>query len=95
MRYLIVDDNEVNRELLLDILAEHSDCDIAEDGERAIESFRRALQGGQSHDAVCLDIMMPGINGHVTLEMIRCIERQHALYGSSGVKVIMTTCRSR
>ncbi len=77
--------------MLVDILTEHGDCDVAEDGERAIERFRRALEDGKPYDAVCLDIMMPGIDGYVTLETIRCIEHLHALYGSAGVKVIMTT----
>ncbi len=91
MRYLIVDDNEPNRELLLDILSEHGDCDLTEDGPQAIDNFRRALECGQPYDAVFLDIMMPGMDGHVTLERIRRIEYQYALYGSAGVKVIMVT----
>ena len=91
MRYLIVDDNEMNRELLLDILYEHGDCDLAEGGRQAIDTFESALKCGNPYDAIFLDIMMPDIDGHVTLETVRCIEHQHALYGSEGVKIIMVT----
>ncbi len=91
VRFLIVDDNLPNRELLRDILEPHGDCEIAVDGEDAINAFRTALKDGVPFDAVCLDIMMPGIDGHVTLEAIRCIEHGYKIYGSSGAKVIMTT----
>ncbi|HYW81480.1 MAG TPA: response regulator, partial [Thermoguttaceae bacterium] len=42
-------------------------------------------------DLMCLDIMMPGVDGHQALERVRQIEKEHGILGSDGMKVIMTT----
>lgn len=90
-RYLIVDDDGVCRELLKDILSSHAQCDMAYDGLEAIDAVRLALEDGVPYDLVCLDIMMPGASGHEALTAIRKIEAERGVYGSDGVKVIMTT----
>jgi two-component system chemotaxis response regulator CheY len=90
-RYLIVDDEEICRELLTEMLRPWGKCDVARDGEEAIETFRRARDEGHSYDLVCLDIMMPGLNGHEVLERIRAQETEEGLYGPERTRVIMTT----
>ena len=91
LRYLIVDDDVRNRELLLDILSSYGDCDIAVDGRDAVDAFRQALESGRPYHAVLLDIMMPNMNGQEALEQIRQIEEEHGIFCLSGTKVIMTT----
>lgn len=49
---------------------------------------------GQSYDLICLDIMMPQMDGHDTLAAIRQIEKEHGINGLDGAKVIMTTALS-
>jgi len=58
-RVLVVDDVEVNRRLLANLL-EPLDCEIftAADGRVALEQVRAC-----SPDVILLDVMMPGING--------------------------------
>lgn len=90
-RYLIVDDDAVCRMLLRDMLAPYAECDMAYDGREAIDAVRLAIDDGRPYDLICLDIMMPGLSGHETLEAIRQLESQRGVLGSDGVKVVMTT----
>ncbi len=90
-RYLIVDDDPVCRELLKAILSQYGRCDVAYDGQEAVDAVRLALEDGAPYDLVCLDIMMPGSSGHDALRAIRAVERERGIGGSDGVKVIMTT----
>ena len=49
-----------------------------------------SLEDGLPYDLACLDIMMPGKDGHQTLAGIRALEKEHGVWGSAGLKVIMT-----
>ena len=71
---LVVDDNEMNRDMLSRRLKRlgHK-TQVANDGELALE----AIQNTQ-FDLVLLDIMMPNLNGYDTLERIKSnMETQH------------------
>ncbi len=65
-RILVVDDDEMNRDLLVRHLAKQGYyTQAAEDGKRAL----KALQSG-SFDAVLLDLVMPGMDGLEVLDTI-------------------------
>ncbi len=67
-RILIVDDSEMNRSILADMLADEFDVEEAEDGEVAI----KLLKEGGDYSLVLLDIVMPKMNGFdVLTEMSR------------------------
>ncbi len=91
MRFLIVDDDPCCRLLLKAMLENYADCDLAFDGSEAVEAVRLSLQDERPYDLICLDIMMPGIDGHEALSRIRQLEKEHGIHGSDGAKVIMTT----
>jgi len=91
MNCLIVEDDFAARRLLRRWLSDFSDCDIAVNGIEAVDAFKDALDKGHPYDLICLDIMMPEMNGHQALEAIRQIENDHEIAGLDGVKVIMTT----
>ncbi|OHB66391.1 MAG: hypothetical protein A2V70_17565 [Planctomycetes bacterium RBG_13_63_9] len=91
MKCLIVDDSRLNRELLYNMLSPYGQCDKVVDGEEAIEAFEAALEDDEPYDLVCLDIMMPGMDGHQVLSEIREMECRCGVYGSDATKVIMTT----
>ena len=91
MRLLIVDDDFVNRQLLIKLLTPFGSCDVAINGQEAVQAFHLAHQDNQPYDLISLDIMMPVKDGHETLEEIRQIENQLGIEGCDGVKVIMTT----
>ena len=64
---LVVDDNEMNRDMLSRRLHRLGhEVAVAEDGERALEVMRE-----QSFDLVLLDIMMPKMNGYEVLEQAK------------------------
>ena len=91
MRILIVEDEPVSREVLEKMLKEHGECDIAEDGEAALAAFRRAHSEGRPYELICLDIMIPKLDGQRVLESLRKEELEFGVSGLTGVKIIMTT----
>ena len=91
MKTLIVEDYFASRTLLQRYLSGISECDIAVNGNEAVEAFRVALDEEESYDLICLDIMMPDIDGHEALRKIREIECEYSIGGFKSVKVIMTT----
>jgi len=56
-----------------------------------IREFTAALVQQQPYDLVCLDIMMPALDGHACLRCIREIERGFAREGSAGARILMIT----
>lgn len=93
-KFLIVDDDTACRQLVEAYLSPFGQCDLAQDGEEALQAFRHALETAAPYDLVCLDIMMPGMDGHAVLDAIRVMERQRGVCGNDGVKVVMATALS-
>jgi two-component system chemotaxis response regulator CheY len=91
MRILIVEDDLASRRLLKTLLARYGECDIAVNGEEAVESFRLALEEAAPYDLICLDIMMPVMDGQQALQRIRAMERERNIRFGKEVKVLMTT----
>ncbi|MBP7050239.1 MAG: response regulator [Phycisphaerae bacterium] len=91
MKCLIVEDDFVSQQLLRAYLKDHADCHVAGNGREAVEAFAAALDAGDPHDLICMDIMMPAASGRDALQDIRRIEAEHGIGGLDGVKVIMTT----
>jgi len=91
MKCLIVEDDFTARKLLQMYLSDYGDCFIAVNGREAVEAVRQALDEGQPYDLICLDIMMPEMDGQEALKVIRQVEKEHGIAGLDNVKVIMTT----
>ncbi len=91
MKCLIVEDEFTARKLLQIYLSDYGDCFVAANGREAVEAFRDGLAKEQPYDLICLDVMMPEMDGHETLKAIRRIESEHGVAGLDCVKVIMTT----
>jgi two-component system, chemotaxis family, chemotaxis protein CheY len=91
MRVLVVEDDFISRRLLCRYLEPHGECDVAVNGNEALSAFKQALTSGQMYDLVCLDIMMPVMDGQETLKRMRVIEREAGIMPPRGVKVIMTS----
>jgi two-component system chemotaxis response regulator CheY len=90
-KFLIVDDDPVSRMLVRHFLSPFGDCDMAYDGREALMAFRMALDDRRPYDLVCLDIMMPGTDGHAALDAIRKMEHERGILGSDGAKILMVT----
>ena len=91
MRVLVVEDDHISAMVIREILAPLGVAEVAENGLVAVSKFRNALERGESYDCVFLDIMMPEMDGHETLECIRSIEQEHDIWGLDAVKVVMST----
>jgi two-component system chemotaxis response regulator CheY len=91
MRVLIVEDDFTSRKLLQKILTPYGEADIAVNGQEAVEAFETALQENRPYELVCMDIMMPEMDGQEALKKIREIEKNNGVSSNDEVKVVMTT----
>ena len=70
---LLVEDNELNREIAQEILREYGfRVDTAENGAVAVEKIRTAVPG--SYDLVLMDVQMPVMDGYTATRQIRALE---------------------
>jgi CheY-like chemotaxis protein len=61
---LVVDDNEANRNILLEhVLSWGMENGTAEGGPQALRMLREAADGGDPYDVAILDMQMPGMDG--------------------------------
>ncbi len=89
---LIVEDELISSNFLMELLKKHFDtCHIAANGHEGVEAFIHALDKQDPYDLICLDIMMPIMDGQAALKEIRRIEQERGIGGSEMVKVMMTT----
>jgi len=91
MKTLIVEDDFTSRLVLQTYLARYGECHIAVNGWEAVEAFRSAWEGGQPYDLICMDIMMPEMDGREAVRHVRKVEEARGIPSSGGVKIIMTT----
>jgi two-component system chemotaxis response regulator CheY len=88
LKILIVEDDFASFKILEEYLHEYGDCSVAVNGDEAVKVFKKASEEGSPFDLICLDILLPVMNGHLALEEICQIEQE---CGIKRVKVIMTT----
>ncbi len=91
MRILIAEDDLASRKFLYKFLSAYGSCDITVDGLEAVEAFLLAWDEEEPYQLICLDIMMPRLDGIKALRMIRDLEKQKNLLPAQRAKVIMTT----
>ncbi len=91
MKILIADDDENCRALLEGYLSRFGEIQFAATGGDAVRAVEESIKEQSRFDLVCLDIMMPEVDGINALGQIRKLEEVHGIGGLAGVKVIMTT----
>lgn len=89
MRFLIAEDDFISQRLLETILTPFGRCDLTADGVEALAAFEAAWDKWDGYDLVCLDIMMPGMDGQEVLRRIREFEVKHGQGGLDCTKIVM------
>ena len=70
---LLVEDNELNREIAVEILNEYGFLvDTAENGAEAVEKVKNSTSG--KYDLVLMDVQMPVMNGYEATKQIRALD---------------------
>jgi len=91
MKILIVEDDLTSQMLLLEFLRDYGQTHVAINGEEAAEAVSISLEQKDPYDLICLDIMMPKVDGHEALKKIREMEESEGILSTKGSKIVMTT----
>jgi len=91
MKALIVEDDPTSRLILQRLLLPYGQADLAVDGREGINAFKSAHELGVRYDLVCLDIMLPEMDGQTVLKALRAMEAEKGVKPGQGSRVIMTT----
>jgi two-component system chemotaxis response regulator CheY len=91
MKTLIVEDDFTSRMLLQEFLQPYGPTHVAVNGTEAVEAVDTALADGVPYDLICLDIMMPEMDGQTALKHIRDLEEARGIFSTRGAKIVMTT----
>ncbi len=84
-RLLVVDDNEMNRDMLSRRLkGKGYIVEVAEDGQQALD-----MLGRDSFDLILLDVMMPGISG---IDVLRAVRQTQS---RADLPIIMATAKDQ
>lgn len=92
LKILIAEDDVISRKLLKRVLSEYGECDLVINGVEALDAFMLASKEKEYYDLICLDIMMPKIDGLAVLRTIRELEVQYKV--PKPTRVIMVTALS-
>jgi two-component system chemotaxis response regulator CheY len=91
MKILIAEDDFTSRILLQELLKSYGHSHVAVNGKEAVDAVKMALETNEPYDLICLDIMMPEIDGQAALKEIRAMEGSKGIAQSKPAKIIMTT----
>lgn len=94
LRILIAEDDLTSRKFLSSFLVQYGECDVVVDGLEAIDAYMISMRDKNPYDLICLDIMMPKLDGVKVLKAIREMELNKFILPEKRVKIIMTTALS-
>lgn len=91
MKILIAEDDMVSRKFLFKFLSQYGECDVVVDGMEALDAYLISVKENEPYDVICLDIMMPKVDGVKVLKAIKDFEKQRGVLEERKVKIIMIT----
>ncbi len=94
LKILIAEDDLASRKFLSSFLSQYGECDVVVDGLEAIDAYMISMREKKPYDLICLDIMMPKIDGVKVLKAIREMEINKFILPEKRVKIFMTTALS-
>lgn len=93
MKFLIVDDDPVSREILIKILSEYAECEPAKNGVEALSIYKKGFEDWAPFDLITLDISMPEMDGKKVLQTIRAIENEKRVPKDKRVKILISSAQ--
>jgi len=91
MKTLVVEDDFTNRLLLQTFLSRYGECHLAVNGKEAVQAFQMATDSRAPYDLICMDILMPEMDGMEAVKQVRALEEAGGVLSTHGVKIFMTT----
>lgn len=91
MKILIAEDDRISRTFLQKFMQNYGTVDLAVDGLEAVDLYMDSVKNNNRYDLLCLDIMMPKVDGLKVLKVIRQIEKQSQIPDAEHLKIIMMT----
>lgn len=91
-RCLVVDDDQLSREMVISMLEGFANCDQARNGREAIDAFLTAQSDGNPYRLIVLDVLMPEMDGHEAAKVIRGYEQASGITPDKGVTIIVLSC---
>ncbi|SFI20091.1 two-component system, chemotaxis family, response regulator CheY [Tindallia magadiensis] len=91
MKILIAEDHHPSSYVLKKFLEAYGECTLVENGMDAVNSFLQSLKEGEGFDLICLDILMPKMDGLKTLQSIRKIQEKMENENQKEPRIIMVT----
>jgi len=91
MRSLIVEYDPACCRIMFEVLRQNGECCFAENRDEGIEIFRQAWMNGRPIELVCLDIMMPNMEGTELLHLIHASSLGMLNEGFKQPKILLTT----
>ena len=90
-KILIVDDSAAIRERLVEILVPFATCEVATNGQEAVDLIKITQGTGDDFDIVLMDIIMPEKDGLTAVKEIREFETLMGWKGDDRLTIIIAT----
>jgi two-component system, chemotaxis family, chemotaxis protein CheY len=91
MKMLVAEDDFVSQLLMKEYLRDYGAVQLVVTGTEAVALASAALAAGEPFDLICLDVMMPEMDGQQALREIRAAEATSAASHGKRSKIVMTT----
>ena len=91
LRVLCVEDSSFHQIHLRQIFSPLGKVDLAANGKDGLDAFEAQLKAGEPYDLICLDLLMPEMDGQEMLAKLRDLEDSYRIQKMQGVKVIILT----
>ncbi len=88
IKILVVEDDIATKIMMKKMMSKYGECETAENGEKGVEIVQSAIENDSHYDLICIDIMMPVMNGHDALKKIRALEKRNNIPATT---IIMTS----